>query len=77
MQHICHYNVIFDGLHIETHKIAWQPLIHECTLIILAVLVSDHQTKCAALEFIPGITLDFDDVDRCCNVWSCCTAENG
>ena len=39
MQCLCHHNVIFNGLHIERHKIARQTLIHEWLPIALTLFV--------------------------------------
>jgi hypothetical protein len=38
-QHLCHHNVISDGLHIERHKIVRQTLIHERLAIVLTIFV--------------------------------------
>jgi hypothetical protein len=39
MQHVCHYNVISDGLHIEGHKIARQALIDEYLVSALVIVI--------------------------------------
>jgi hypothetical protein len=57
MQHVCHYNVISNGLHIERHKPPRQALIDECLVIALVIVSRDRNpetalglTKTAAIE---------------------------